>query len=194
VNKRYDDFRKEKKFEEDKKERYKREFNIVDPNEIYQDKKTPSSDGPGYTKLDPKPEPAKEVIADELSIPFGLEDEVAPLSDADLNEVFGSYEPLTLDEQDQPASRPQEEPDPWQFDPIDEEVKPVPSQPSQPVAPQTTEPEGQACRCAASQTTTNLELSKAFFEPVTTQRTGAIVIRRRYRSTTRNYRYDISQF
>ena len=112
VNKRYDDFRKEKKFEEDKKERYKREFNIVSPDDIYQEKKPSSSQGEGYTKLEPKPAAPMEKVSDELSIPFGLEDEIEPVSDADLNEVLGDYEPLELEPQDAPDVEIEIEPEP----------------------------------------------------------------------------------
>ena len=112
VNKRYDDFRKEKKFEEDKKERYKREFNIVSPDDIYQEKKPSSTQGEGYAKLEPKPAAPMEKVSDELSIPFGLEDEIEPLSDADLNEVLGDYEPLELEPQDAPDVEIEIEPEP----------------------------------------------------------------------------------
>jgi DNA segregation ATPase FtsK/SpoIIIE, S-DNA-T family len=114
VNKRYDDFRKEKKFEEDKKERYKREFNIVNPDDIYQEKKNTPSQGEGYTKLEQKPGAPAEKLSDELSIPFGLEDDVEPLSDADLNEVLGDYEPVELDPLDAPEPTPQKTTTPLQ--------------------------------------------------------------------------------
>lgn len=123
VNKRYDDFRKEKKFEEDKKERYKREFNIVNPDDIYQAKKTAPSQGEGYTKLEPKAEPPKQETSDELSIPFGLEDEFEPLTDADLNDVLGDYEPLELDPQDTPQPQTEVQKAPDVFAATDEEIE-----------------------------------------------------------------------
>lgn len=165
VNKRYDDFRKDKKFEEDKKERYKREFNIVSPDDIYQEKKATPSQGEGYTKLEPKPEAPIEKVSDELSIPFGLEDEIQPLSDADLNEVLGDYEPLELDPQDapepeiQPSAPAVSEPTPavesdWMLDDneldddeevvIEDDAEPTPTQlPTQPEPQPEPEPKQQ---------------------------------------------------
>jgi DNA segregation ATPase FtsK/SpoIIIE, S-DNA-T family len=103
INKRYDDFRKEKKYDEDKKDRYKREFNILDSSDI---KKMMGGEVQPEAPVKPKPKP--EVVEDEpLVIPFGLDEveEDTPLSEDELNAVFADVEPLELDD-DEPLVRP----------------------------------------------------------------------------------------
>jgi DNA segregation ATPase FtsK/SpoIIIE, S-DNA-T family len=103
INKRYDDFRKEKKYDEDKKDRYKREFNILDSSDI---KKMMGGEVQPEAPVKPKPKP--EVVDDEpLVIPFGLDEveEDTPLSEDELNAVFADVEPLELDD-DEPLVRP----------------------------------------------------------------------------------------
>ena len=104
INKRYDDFRKESKYVEDKKDRYKREFNILDSQDIK--KIMGSSDDPAPAPVkQPKPVVVKDVD-EELTIPFGLDDslEEQPLTSEELNQVFGEYEAIELE--DEPVVSP----------------------------------------------------------------------------------------
>jgi len=98
INKRYDDFRKEKKYDEDKKDRYKREFNILDSSDI---KKMMGGEAEPVESHKPKSAPVKEEEG-SLGIPFGLDDvvEETPLSEDELNEVLGDYTAIEIDDED----------------------------------------------------------------------------------------------
>ena len=98
INKRYDDFRKESKYDEDKKDRYKREFNILDSQEIKTIMGVPQEVTPPKVV---KPTGVKKPsVEEELIIPFGLEDsfEEEPVSADELNQVFGDYDSITLED------------------------------------------------------------------------------------------------
>jgi S-DNA-T family DNA segregation ATPase FtsK/SpoIIIE len=99
INKRYDDFRKESKYEEDKKDRYKREFNILDSQDIK--KMMGSPDEPTPPPIKPTKPVIKPVVEEPLIIPFGLEDqqEESPISVDELNQVFGDYESIELEDE-----------------------------------------------------------------------------------------------
>ena len=102
INKRYDDFRKEKKYDEDKKDRYKREFNILDSSDV---KKMMGGEGieePPAAKKQPAPTLDAE---GPLGIPFGLDEleEASPITEDELNEVLGDYQPVELDEEGTPS-------------------------------------------------------------------------------------------
>ena len=108
INKRYDDFRKESKYEEDKKDRYKREFNILDSQDIK--KMMGTTDEPTPPPVTPTKPVVKPVVDEPLIIPFGLEDELEddPVAEDELNEVFGDINLMDEDEEplkDIPAPR-----------------------------------------------------------------------------------------
>lgn len=96
INKRYDDFRKEKKYDEDKKDRYKREFNILDSSDIKK-----MMGGETEPLEPPKTKPAANNQEEgSLGIPFGLDEviEETPLSEDELNEVLGDYDTVHIEE------------------------------------------------------------------------------------------------
>ena len=105
INKRYDDFRKESKYDEDKKDRYKREFNILDSDDIKNIMGSPAAEPTPPPASKPKTVETPEV-EEELIIPFGLEDslEEEPISADELNEVFADYDTVDLDEEPVPES------------------------------------------------------------------------------------------
>lgn len=98
INKRYDDFRKESKYDEDKKDRYKREFNILDSQEIKTIMGAPHEATPSPVKPKPVVKPAAD---EELIIPFGLDDtfDDEPVSADELNQVFGDYDSIELSDE-----------------------------------------------------------------------------------------------
>ncbi len=103
INKRYDDFRKESKYDEDKKDRYKREFNILDSDDIKNIMGSPVAEPTPPPASKPKTVETPEV-EEELIIPFGLEDsfEEEPISADELNEVFADYDAVDLEEEPVP--------------------------------------------------------------------------------------------
>lgn len=105
INKRYDDFRKESKYDEDKKDRYKREFNILDSDDIKNIMGSPAAEPTPPPASKPKTVETPEV-EEELIIPFGLEDslEEEPISADELNEVFADYDAVDLEEEPVPES------------------------------------------------------------------------------------------
>lgn len=136
INKRYDDFRKEKKYDEDKKDRYKREFNILDSSDI---KKMMGGEAQAEDAVAPtkKPQPVDD---EPLVIPFGLDEleEDTPLSEDELNEVFADVETVTVDLDEAPVVRPStpvdDEPLFFEEDTAEVDVE----MPEAPVAPTTT--------------------------------------------------------
>ena len=99
INKRYDDFRKEKKYDEDKKDRYKREFNILDSNDI---KKMMGGEAETEEPPQSEPTPIKQEEG-SLGIPFGLDEVEAetPLTEDELNEVLGDYVAVEIEEEEE---------------------------------------------------------------------------------------------